>query len=364
MTKKLSLHALVAHVVLRILILLLVPVLFIGRLSSGHFIFSNHLFELNIDSILQIYLTSPDVSASLVFLALPAILFNFRLLRTSSRDSVRKATTITIVATLLLDAAKMTILSTILVSRRLPPFYLMGSTVPWILTILVFLPLLFRQVSILDAQRKSSIEEGLDQSRLPSRDILLGLILAVMVVFASPLLILSDWFLGPLYPLFQGETSLITSVGAMYLGLGDELAPFDFVFRPFRFPMDYMSFFSLSLGYVFAIQLIRYSRGITSRKITVLVGIVSWLIPYIVFSILFSLVSESAFIPYPFPILLLIGGLILRFKKPLKSPEDKSTDEMAPEIKISGSYLIMSKFRRLRMKLRREVNLSEEDNGS
>ncbi len=368
MTHKRSNLNVTIRILLKVLILLSMPVAFIvsqwGTIDlSSYFFYASYLFQIgsSVDGVMPTpipgfqFVWSPPLDIlSVLLVALPAILFNLYLLKASKPKYLGRGTALVIFVTISNDLAR----NMLFPGTYIPEAYSFAVTAyfPWILTILVFFPLLFRQTSIFTFKRKHSGALQHPYTRLPPREWYLALILGIAAVLAPPFLY-TAYFGGSMFVMLSavGRMSFTSSSYGDY-------SMVDFVFRAYftqdLFLSPFIIFLMLIPGCVFIYQILRYCGGNARRTSTILIGILSWIIPYIIAAIFLVGAGVSEQLVYPFPILLMIGGLVLLLKKPIDTGKleemekellEPSLDERAPEVRVPLIYLVWSKLKTSRL---------------
>jgi hypothetical protein len=196
--------------------------------------------------------------------------------------------------------------------------------------------------------------------KLPPREWFLALLLGITAVIGTPFLFAS-FYGGSMYGMFSAVGSISFAFDPF---MGISQIDFNFISYPTQLGLIFFPLFIP--GYIFVYQILRYCGGKARRTSTVFIGVLSWAIPYLIVTLSFLGTGATGQFLYPFPILLMLGGLVLLLKKPIDITElvileqeeviEPSIDEKAPEVKVPLIYLVWSKLKSSRLKSQRELD--------
>lgn len=284
--------------------------------------------------------SEPVTIAAAIAICIPAILLNRRIRNHEPTKSIRDAG---------LAAFFGTVVLTIFLVERFPPVelaWLVQMSPAWklhrfstlVMVVLIILPLMIREISHRDFQRKHKI--------LACAIGLISTLVPAGIVASFPSGFVYYQAISPSYQFWYEAT--IPSVPWLAV---DRVYIVFTVFDPMRLLYGF-AYTGLHILYGFSI--LRYLRGLASKRRVFLLGVSSILIPY---AAVYPMVVLDALIPtifIPLPILFILGISVLAVSKPIgiiphtefDDSEDEPTSgfaETEEKISVPVLYLIRSK---------------------
>jgi hypothetical protein len=293
--------------------------------------------------------STPLTIASAIAICIPAILLNRRLRNQDPTKSIRDAGLATFFGTAVL---------TIYLVERFPPFemvWLIQEGPAWkllrfgalVMVALIILPLIMREASHRHFQRKHRI---------------LAYVIGVLSTLVPAGMVASN--LGD----FANYTTTALSYNIWYdISIPSvpwqAIAQVNFVFTIFG-PMNLLYAFAyLGLHLLYGFSILRYLRGLASRRRVFLLGASSILIPYVITYPWAVGAAQFPTVLIPFPILFIVGIIVLFSSEPIiglqtEFPDEKGepvTDRPESEVNITVPvvYMIKSKFLGVKRKIAR-----------
>ncbi|NHI83309.1 MAG: hypothetical protein EAX81_03285 [Candidatus Thorarchaeota archaeon] len=249
-----------------------------------------------------------------IILCIPAILFDTLLFRAEKGKPIRIPGIVVILTTVLL---------VILLGQELPNLAFPGFQVlltgnllrftNLVLVVLVFLPILSRETSLLLFDRAKA-EENNDEEKpdMQLRNQFLGVTLGLLIL-VMPYVLLVD-----IHTSFRLDFHLFASVAYFMIEC-------DVRYNYTAISFSAVSIYNLvlyllvaSLQVMYSYGVLRYLRGLESRNQTLICGVLGLLLPLAVFSIVspFYVRGQLSY-PAPFPVVFLLGIAVLWSVKPL-----------------------------------------------
>lgn len=276
--------------------------------TAFHLMFSRYYEEWSVE-----FANAPTI-VSAIILCVPGIFFGAYLSKMEKVRPIRIPGTIAILTTALLG---------ILLGEGLPNLTLPGFQFPLtanlirfttlVLVVLVFIPILSRETSLLLSDRanaeKHSAEEKLD---VHLRNELLG-VTSGLLVFVMPYVFLVD-----IHTSFRVDFHLFGSVVYFLVehDVRHNYAAISFSVIDIHNLLLYLLVAGLHVMYSYSV--LRYLRGLGSRNQSLICGVLGVLLPLAVFSIISPYYVRGQFsYPVPLPIVFLLGIVVLWFVKPI-----------------------------------------------
>ncbi|MFX0055704.1 MAG: hypothetical protein ACFFAD_12330 [Candidatus Hermodarchaeota archaeon] len=312
----------------------------------------NNYYNISVGSVLMDYNDSRDSSippltisnpvtlAIACIICIPAILLNRKIRNLNPTEPIRDAG---------LAAYFGTAVVTIYFVEHFPPaelLWLVQTGPDWkllrfgtlVMAILIILPLIIREASHRDFQAKHRI-------------------LACAIGFVTTLVPVG------LTAVFSGDNAAYAFLSLSYMTRYEMLFP-EVPWQPVNqiyiyisslSPMDSLYYLTyLLLHLLFGFSILRYLKGLISRRRVLLIGLSSILLPYIAAFPGIVLVAQFPTIVLPIPVLLIMGTIVVLSSDPTVNRQAEFSDKRGDEapvishpegsIKVPFTYMIKSRF--------------------